>query len=73
VSALLEKLQRLHDLAPEEGSEVERTWSLTLRAMRADAADSTVVFGSVDLGFLRKRLERELDERLHAQTEVAPA
>jgi hypothetical protein len=42
--AALEKLERLHDLAPGEARDVEDQWPLTPRALRAGVADETPVF-----------------------------
>lgn len=72
MSAAVEKLERLADLSPDQAREVEAIWPLTLRALRAGAVDEVMVLDR-PLGSMRRLLELELDERLHAQTEVAPA
>ena len=68
----LERLERLHDLAPDQAREVENIWPLTLRALRAGAADEVPILDG-GAGSMRRLLELELDARLHLLTEVAQA
>lgn len=70
--AVVEKLERLADVSPDDAREVEATWPLTLRALRAGAPDDYPILAA-DLGFMLRHLDDELGQRIHAWAEVVPA